>query len=257
MNFKDIVITDGAVQKGDSMKVFISGVSSGLGLALAEDLIRRGNAVWGIGRRAVDTFRTETLSSGLFRYFECDTTDGAQVKNVFNKMLEEDFIPDTAVFCAGSATDDIVEKDFRGDKFRENFNVNLFGALCWVELLLPHFIKRNKGIFAGISSMSIFRENHEKRIGYSASRVALNKTFENLRMQYINTALEFVIFNMGRMREKRTLIGTSYAAAARFISEDLRARKTGGTVNVPFSQYLLTRMTEFLPDKVYHNFFRR
>ncbi len=238
------------------MKIFISGASGGLGLALAEDLIRRGNAVWGIGRRVVDTFRAETLSPELFRYSVCDTTDATQVQNVFNKMLEENFIPDIAVFCAGGATEDIEGKDFKIDKFRENFNVNLFGALCWVELLLPHFIKRNKGIFAGISSMSTYRENHEKRIGYSASKAALNKSFENLRMQYINTALKFVIFNMGRMREKRTLIGTSYAAAARFISEDLRARKTGGTVNIPFSQYFLTRMTQFLPDKLYHKLFR-
>ncbi len=237
------------------MKVFISGVSGGLGLALAEEFIRRGNAVWGIGRRAADTFRTETLSSEIFRYFECDTADGAQVKNVFNKMLEEDFIPDTAVFCAGSATEDITGKYFSRDKFMENFNVNLFGTLCWVELLLPHFIKRNKGVFAGISSMSIYRENHEKRIGYSASKAALNKSFENLRMQYINTAVKFVVFNMGRMRKKKSLIGTSYTEAARLICKDLNTGKINGTVNIPFSQYLLTRMTEFLPDKVYHNRF--
>lgn len=236
------------------MKIFITGASSGLGFYLAKEFMLQGDSVWGIGRRKFGPEDIETSIQKNFTYSRCDMTVDAQIKNTYEEMVKSDFIPDIVIFCAGSAAGDITGRNFVIDKFRENFSVNLFGVLYWVGLLLPHFLKRNKGIFAGISSMSIYRENHRKRIGYSASKLALNKSFENLRLEYLNTGINFIIFSMGRMKETKDLIGTSYARAAGLIVKVFRSRRIPQIVHIPFSQYFLTRIATYLPDWVFCNY---
>lgn len=237
------------------MKIFISGVSSGLGLYIAKEFLSQGDSVWGIARRKFEPDGIEASLQKKFYYSRCDTTVKEQVKNTVEEMVRSNFIPDIAIFCAGSAVDDMGENNLELDKFKENFSVNLFGVLHWVELLLPFFLKRNRGIFAGISSMSIYRENHKNRIGYSASKLALNKSFENLRLEYFNTGVKFVIFNMGRMKERSDLIGTSYAKAASLIVKILKSGRCSDAVNIPRTQYLLTKLAQFIPEKIYKKYF--
>ena len=235
------------------MKIFITGVSSGLGICLTKEFLACGDEVWGIGRRKFVLEGVDVELQQRFKYLRCDTTSQNRVRNTFEDMVKADFVPDIVIFCAGSATDDITENTVRLDRFKENFNLNLFGILYWIELLTPYFLKRNRGIFSGISSMSIYRENHKNRIGYSASRIALNKAFENLNLEYLNTGIEFVIFNMGRIQEKSGIIGTSYSKAAYKVFKMLNTGKISKSVNIPFSQYILTRMAQYIPDKIFRN----
>jgi short-subunit dehydrogenase len=237
-----------------SAKIFISGASSGLGFYLAKEFVSFGYAVWGIGRRKLELGNMEPSFKKNFKYYQCDTTVKDQVRNITEEMVKSDFIPDIAVFCSGSATEDIGENDFELDKFKENFNVNLYGVLNWVEILLPFFLKRKGGAFVGISSMSTYRENHKNRIGYSAAKLSLNKTFENLRLEYSRLGIKFMIFNMGRIKEKSDLIGTSYARAADSIVKILRWDRGLNVVNIPYTQYLLTSLTRFIPEKLFRRY---
>ena len=104
--------------------------------------------------------------------------------------------------------------------------------------------------------MSVFIENHAKRTGYSASKLALNKTFENLRLEYLDTGVRFVIFNMGRMKEKKDLIGTSYSEAAALIVKILKENRRSNVFNIPFTQYLLTKIVQFVPKRMFGKYIR-
>ncbi|GJQ51000.1 MAG: hypothetical protein HKUEN01_33860 [Candidatus Kuenenia stuttgartiensis] len=236
------------------MKIFITGVSSGLGLCLAKEFLRNGDEVWGIGRRNLDTEGLSEGFQGTLRYCQCDTTKIDQIKFTFEKMVKADYIPDIIIFCAGSATNDIIENFFRLDEFKNNFSVNLFGTLHWIELFLPYFIQRGKGSFATISSMSVYRENHRERIGYSASRIAINKAFENLFLEYSESGIKFIVFNMGRMQKKSGFIGTSYHKAASKICKILKSSKHSTSINIPFFQYVLTKGAQFIPVKIYKKY---
>ena len=232
----------------------MSGTSSGLGLHISEELLSQGDYVWGIGRREFDIESIKNSGQENLKYSQCDTTVYSEVKNTFEQMVESGFIPDIAIFCAGSATEDIVDNDFSLQKFRKNIEVNLLGILSWVELLLPHFLGRNRGTFAGISSMSAVRENHRKRIGYSASKLALNKCFENLRLEYSDRGVDFVIFNMGRMTKTRGLIGVTYEKASSMIVSMLKSDRRHTVANIPLSQFLLTRAVGLIPEKLFRRY---
>lgn len=238
------------------MNVFITGVSGGLGSELARQFILRGYNVWGIGRRSP---APDDRFSGIkkFNYTRCDITKYNEIKETYEKMINSGFIPDIAIFCAGAAIDDVSDAGFSLEKMKENFEINFFGALVWIEMFLPHFIKRKKGIFAGISSMSVYRENHAQRIGYSASKIALDKAFENFGQEYFGSGVKFVVFNMGRMQEKPGFIGISYYKAAVLIFGVLRLKNIPRKVNIPFLQYLLTKMLQLIPDSLFCRYIRR
>lgn len=237
------------------MKIFISGASRGLGLYLAKEFLTRGHLVWGIGRSALETGKLDLALRDHFFYSQCDTTVGEEVKKTFAAMLKADFIPEITLFCAGGAKEDTLAKPFEIDRFKDNFNLNLFGVLFWIELMLPYFLQRKAGTFAAISSMSVHRENHRNRIGYSAAKLALNKSFENLRMQHLNSGVRFVIFNIGRIRERQGLVGTSYPACAALIERIFSSARAPDVVAIPRLQSLLTRMSILFPKTIYHKYF--
>ena len=142
-------------------------------------------------------------------------------------------------------------------KFQENFQANLFGVLFWIERFLPYFIEGRKGTFAAISSMSVYRETHKDRVGYSASKKALNKTFENLRLAYSECGIRFVILNMGRMQKERDIVGISYSEAANKIYNILKFGNHSGTLNIPLFQYVLTRAVCWVPDVFFKRYIMR
>ncbi len=82
----------------------------------------------------------------------------------------------------------------------------------------------------------------------------MNKAFENLRLEYLNTGVEFSTFTLGRLQERSGFIGTSYAKAAYLIVKMLNKGKYSKKVDIPFSQYLLTRMAQLIPDGLFKNF---
>lgn len=236
------------------MKILITGISGGLGLCLAKEFLASGDEVWGIGRREFKLERADESQQKMFKYDQCDTSKSEQVKFIFNKMIKADYIPDKIIFCAGGATDDVTEKQFQIDRYIDNFYVNLFGILYWVDLFQPYFLKRNRGSFVAVSSMSIYRESRKNRIGYSASKIALNKTFENLCLEYIDGGVEFTIFNLGRMEKKNGLIGISYSKAAARICKIVKMAGYSKQINIPFTQYILTRMVQLIPRSLFKKF---
>ncbi len=234
------------------MKAFVTGATRGLGLAITREMISRGASVWGVGRGAG---REELFPTDRFIYTRCDVGKPGDIKRTASEMKDRGFIPDLFIFNAGGATDDADDKRLDLARLRENFDLNLFGTLGWVEEFLPACLERKSGVFVAISSLSVLRENHKGRIGYSSSKAALSKAFENLRIQYHATGVEFITAHPGRMAEaKESFLGTTYAAAAGIIVSAVMGNGRKKVVNFPFIQHLLTRLLRFIPDGVFFRF---
>jgi NAD(P)-dependent dehydrogenase (short-subunit alcohol dehydrogenase family) len=239
------------------MNVLITGASGKLGSELVKTFLKRGDRVYGIGRRAGAESLARMAGDANFKYTACDVASWQESGETI-KIIMKDFIPDIVLFCAGQAFDDVDARGIKAAKTIENFDVNLFGVLYWIEPLLPVFLKRGRGVFACVSSMSVFKENHARRIGYSASRAALNKLFENLRLEYLGSGVKFIVFNMGRMTDLKAAFGITYVRAARKIAHIVNLESVPNkTYNIPLSQYVATRITALMPDAWYVRFIRK
>lgn len=235
------------------MRVLITGASSGLGKSMMNEFVSRGCSVWGVARRNIEGLLVAHRRQGEWFYSQCDTTDAEAVREAVKDMLAAGFMPDIVILNAGAAFED-VNTGIDYDSFKENFNLNLFGAMNWVNEILPIYLANNKGMFVAISTLSVFRENHRNKVAYSSAKSALSTAFENLRLQYYSSGLRFVVVHAGRMSNKRSLLGTTYNEAAKLIADKLMSANVPHAIDFPLFQSLLTKLSRLIPDGLFYKY---
>ena len=236
------------------MKIFITGISSGIGKILTANLIMAGHEVWGVARRkeALEELET-TLHSEKLHASTCDIENLAEMQDVAKEMRNEGFIPDVIVLNAGVHLKNPLNT-FDFELYQKSLDINLRGALFWVAEFLQDFLKRNSGQFVAISSTSAFRHGYGG-ISYSASKAALALTFRRLRIHFAKSGIKFSTIYFGpidtelwRGPRVRFLV-PSASRAARYIIKIFE--KNGGEYYFPFFTTLLSRLSLLLPEPLF------
>ncbi|MBN2460261.1 MAG: SDR family NAD(P)-dependent oxidoreductase [Candidatus Cloacimonetes bacterium] len=249
------------------MRIFITGISSGIGREIARELVLRGHQVWGVARRdhLLRELATE-LNSPDFSHDGCDVTSSEQVEKVIKKMERKDFLPDIVIL---NAAIELPEENFTvsSQKAAAIIQTNYLGAYVWIDHFLERFLARKKGQFLAVSSLFAFRPDPDC-ISYAASKAALTMAFRGLRIRYARTPLKFKILFLGpvttginpRFQEpgKRNFFTVSPEKVSNFINQVIAAKSS---VHF-YPQYLryFTILTGWMPDSLFHvlsNRFRR
>jgi len=130
---------------------FITGVSSGIGRALAAALLERGARVAGTVRRKTDIAAFEALAPGRARGYLLDVADTTATAEIVNAVLNEFGAVDVAVNNAGQSLWGAVEETAIAEA-RALFDTNVFGTMAVMQAFLPHFRSRGSGQFINLSS---------------------------------------------------------------------------------------------------------
>jgi NAD(P)-dependent dehydrogenase (short-subunit alcohol dehydrogenase family) len=151
--------------------VLVTGVSGGIGSAMAEIFATAGATVVGVDLK-------KTAESKFLRhFFELDITDGKAVQRCVQQILEEEERVDCLINNAGIARDAPIWKMTEAD-WDLVLNVNLKGAFHFIHCLAPHFREKKRGKIVNISSINGLRGKFGLA-NYSASKaglIALTKT---------------------------------------------------------------------------------
>jgi NAD(P)-dependent dehydrogenase (short-subunit alcohol dehydrogenase family) len=131
----------------------ITGVSSGLGLALADAALARGDKVVGTlrdpARAEVFSAKAPDRSLGVV----CDVRDqlavDAALRNASAFMGGLDIVVNNAGYCLTSPFEEASDA-----QIREQFDVNVFGLMNVTRAALPHFRAADAGRFINIASLS-------------------------------------------------------------------------------------------------------
>lgn len=232
------------------MKIFITGISSGIGLALTRELVRRKHIVWGIARRQelLEQLQKE-LGEEYLRITECNLENIEDMNKVAHEMKAQQFLPDIIVLNAAMYTKN-APGSFDLGTYRKFFDINLFGAMFWVETFLPDFFSRGSGQFIAISSTSAFRQGFGNP-AYSGSKAALSMTFRRLRAEFSKTSIKFTTIYFGPIhtemwtgRKPSVFVPSSYKAA-KFI---IKIINNNGEYFFPWRTTLFSRLSLFLPE---------
>ncbi len=146
--------------------VLITGASSGIGRALAEEFCRQGAQVVPVSR------------SGPER---CDVRDPAQVNAVVARALERFGRIDVLVNNAGIGYCATVE-DTPLEDYRAVFETNFWGAFHCLKAVLPGMIQRRSGRIIQISSLNGFCAV-PLASAYCASKFALEGMSQSARLE--------------------------------------------------------------------------
>jgi NAD(P)-dependent dehydrogenase (short-subunit alcohol dehydrogenase family) len=135
--------------------LFVAGVSSGFGRALAIQAIRAGHKVVGTVRAesAKQEFEALDASRALGRVM--DVTDFDAIESVIGDVESAVGPVDVLVNNAGYGHEGILEESSL-DEMRRQFDVNVFGAVAVTKALLPYLRKRRRGHIINITSMGGF-----------------------------------------------------------------------------------------------------
>ncbi len=163
----------------------ITGGSSGIGLALARQLVGEGAQVWILARHK------EGLQSALNSIasvngsrpgmLAADVTDWKLVQAAVKRLTDEAGVPDILVNCAGASHPGYVQGTAL-DTFREMMDLNYFGTVHMVQAVLPSMLSRGSGYIVNFSSMAGFLAP----FGYAAyvpSKYAVRGYSDSLRLE--------------------------------------------------------------------------
>lgn len=152
--------------------VWITGASSGIGLALAERMMRDGWIIAGSARSAEALTDLETRHPERFFGYPLDVTDEAAAKAVVARIREERGRLDMAVLAAGTHLPVEIE-ELVPKPFRTLVEVNVMGVVNCLAAAVPGFISERRGHIAVVSSVAGYG-GLPTAAAYGATKAALN-----------------------------------------------------------------------------------
>ena len=135
--------------------LFITGVSSGFGRALAQVALNRGYRVVGTVRNAAAKAEFENLHAENAFAYELDVTHFAAIEAVIADVETHVGPIDVLVNNAGYGHEGVMEESPLHE-MRRQFDVNVFGAVAMIKALLPFMRQRRQGHILNITSMGGF-----------------------------------------------------------------------------------------------------
>lgn len=132
--------------------LFITGVSSGFGKALAQEALAAGHRVIGTVRSETALRAFQDLSADNAHGVILDVTDFSRIDDVIAEIEASQGPVDVLVNNAGYGHEGIFEESPL-DEMRRQFDVNVFGAVAMIKAFLPYFRKRRAGHILNITSM--------------------------------------------------------------------------------------------------------
>ena len=132
--------------------IFLTGVSSGFGNALAQEALAAGHRVIGTVRSEAALRAFQALSVDHAHGVILDITDFARIDSVVAAIEATHGPVDVLVNNAGYGHEGIFEESPL-EEMRRQFDVNVFGAVAVTKAFVPYFRKRRTGHILNITSM--------------------------------------------------------------------------------------------------------
>lgn len=162
--------------------IVITGASSGIGAALAEQVGKQGASVVLVARRERELAEVAARSGANAQPIVADVTKREDVKRALDAAVARFGHVDVWVNNAGRGisrmTSELTDEDID-----DMMLVNVKSALYGMQAVLPHFKERKKGHIVNVSSMLGRIPFAHFRSAYCAAKHALNALTASLRME--------------------------------------------------------------------------
>ena len=159
-------------------RAIIIGASSGIGAALVAELAQQNYTVAALARREEQlTAVCQSIPSAI--PYVHDVTDYDAIPPLFDKIVQDLGGLDTIIYVAG-VQPNVAQDEYDLQKDRAMIEINLMGAIAWLNLAAARFERAGRGHIVGISSVA----GDRGRVGspvYNTSKAGLNTYLEALR----------------------------------------------------------------------------
>lgn len=233
----------------------ITGGSSGIGEALAQELARRGWSLALLARRGDVCEQLAKSIGGNSIGLACDVADGAAVRDAVHRAATHFGQPfELAVANAGIGVPSHATKFSIADA-EQMIRVNVLGMMYLFDAVIPSMVERRSGHFAGVASLAGLRGLPTSSV-YSASKAAMQAFLEASRVELGPYGVKVTTINPGfidtpmvaKHDQKLPFLMTA-ADAATTIVEGLE--RGARVVEFPKPMSMAMRVARMLPGAVY------
>ncbi|MBC8112223.1 MAG: SDR family NAD(P)-dependent oxidoreductase [Verrucomicrobia bacterium] len=194
---------------------FITGISSGLGKALAAEVIATGDFIIGTFRSQTQTDAFNSQHKDTAFGLTLDITKPGEIDNAFKLITEKFEKIDVLVNNAGFGFAGAIEETSIAEA-REIFEANFFGTLQLTQTFLPLFRQQKSGHIIQMSSHGGFKAFPGFGI-YNASKFALEGFSEALAIEIAPLGIKLTIVEPGPFRTN--FAGNSFRQAKAIIED--------------------------------------
>ena len=228
-------------------RYWVIGASSGIGAALATELVRRGADV-AISARRQD--QLDDVSAGTMTVVPLDVTDRDAVRRAAAELDEIDVV----VWCAGY-WDQFEAAEWDADAFARHIEVNLLGLNNVLAATVPTMAQAGHGHIVGIASVAGYRGLSGAE-AYGATKAAQINLLESLRASLSRRGVRVTTVCPGFVRTEMTaankfpmpfLIDADEAATA--IADGLEKRRT--EIVFPLPMAVLMKAARLVPVRAW------
>lgn len=240
------------------LSAIVIGASSGIGAALTRELVHQGYTVAALARR--DTLLAElsqqlnTAVGGqkLLTYTH-NVTDFDDIPGLFQQIVRDLGGVDLIVYVAGVQPPVAVD-EYNFDKDKAMIDVNLLGAIAWLNQAAQRFAQTGHGHIVAISSIA----GDRGRVGspvYNSSKAGLNSYVESLRNRLTRRGVAVTTIKPGFVETvllenaAKTFWVISPEKAAAIIYNAIRQKKQ--TVYVPARWALVGLIIRLIPSVIF------
>jgi NAD(P)-dependent dehydrogenase (short-subunit alcohol dehydrogenase family) len=176
----------------------ITGINRGLGRALAEALLERGDRVAGTARRLGELDDLKAKYGELLWTATLDLTDAGAIQSVVDRAFADlgriDFVVNNAGYALVGAVEECTE-----ETIRHSLDTNLLGSILMVKAALPHLRAQGGGRILQVSS-SLGQFAIPGISLYVASKWGIEGFIESVAQEVAPFGIEATIFEPGAIR---------------------------------------------------------
>lgn len=244
-----------------SLKIIITGASSGLGKALAKHYASLGAILGLIARNKapLEALVNELPDTGGAVFYDIDVRNTQSMQSAAGDFIQRYGCPDIVIANAGISQGTLTEYAEDSEVFESILATNVIGIVNTFQPFISVMRTQSKGSLVGISSVASYR-GLPGGSAYSASKAAANSYLESLRVEMYGSGVSVITVCPGYIVTPMT--ANNPFRMPFILTAETTAKKIVHIINhkklysvIPWQMAIVARVLKLLPNFIYDHLF--